>query len=354
MGVSKRLGLVGGLLSALALGSVAGVNALRSATRPGREIYDDEDFALMSRDRRSVVVTEDGVALTVREVGPVDAPVTAVFVHGYCLDMTSWHFQRRQLAERWGDDVRMVFYDQRGHGDSGVPSTESCTIAQLGADLATIVEAKAPTGPVVLVGHSMGGMTVLAFAGQRPELVASRVAAVGLIATAAAGLSETGLTRNLQNPVIDGFRLAVRTSPDVVQLARGAARALITPILRAASYGTDVSPRLQKFSDSMLDRTSVVTVVNFLRTLELHDESASLAAIEDTPSVVVCGDSDMIIPFSSSRKLAADLAESELVRVRGAGHLVQLEFPSVVSDAIDRVLRRGLDTGESREQSDVG
>lgn len=350
MKMAGKMRILGGLLSAVALGSVAGVNVLRAATRPGREIYADEDFDLMTRDRRSVVRTEDGVELAVREVGSDDAPLTVIFVHGYCLSALSWHFQRRELAERWGEQARLVFYDQRGHGDSGMSRSKNCTVSQLGRDLATIVEAKAPTGPVVLVGHSMGGMTILALAGQRPQWFDSRVIGVGLVATTAAGLAETGLTRNLQNPVIDGFRMAVRTSPGVVQHARGAARMLITPILRTASYGTDVSPRLHQLSDGMLDRTSVVTIVNFLRTLELHDESASLGVLANTPAVVVCGDQDMIIPFASSRRLAADLPKSELVRVRGAGHLVQLEFPALVSDAIDALVVRA----HTRERSDVG
>ncbi len=59
-----------------------------------------------------------------------------------------------------------------------------------------------------------------------------------MLATTAAGLKKSGLGRNLKNPVIDAFRIAVRTAPGVVQQARGAARAIISPILRAASYGT--------------------------------------------------------------------------------------------------------------------
>ncbi|KJF20329.1 alpha/beta hydrolase [Rhodococcus sp. AD45-ID] len=351
MKTAGRMSILGGLLSAIALGSMAGVNALKTATRPGREIYADEDFDLMTRDRASVVRTDDGVDLAVREVGPDDAPLTVVFVHGYCLSAFSWHFQRRQLAERWGDDVRMVFYDQRGHGDSGMPRAKSCTVSQLGRDLASVIEAKVPIGPVVLVGHSMGGMTVLALAGQRPEWFAGgRVVGVGLVSTTAAGLAETGLTRNLQNPIIDGFRLAVRTSPGVVQHARGAARVLITPILRAASYGTDVSPRLHELSDGMLDRTSVVTIVNFLRTLELHDESGSLPVLAHTPAVVICGDQDMMIPFASSQLLADALPESELVRIRGGGHLIQLEFPAIVTDAIESLVSRT----HSQVRSDVG
>ncbi len=133
----------------------------------------------------------------------------------------------------------MVFYDQRGHGESGRPASESCTIARLGRDLAEVIDAVDPTGPVVVVGHSMGGMTALALAHQ---LFDERIVGVGLLAITAAGLTRTGLGRNLTNPVIDGFRYVGRAAPNLVHFARGAATAIISPILRAASFGTVVSP----------------------------------------------------------------------------------------------------------------
>ncbi|MCZ4554822.1 alpha/beta hydrolase [Rhodococcus maanshanensis] len=352
-----KAGLVGGAVSAAALGALAGVTVgHRPAARRGgrRDRYAKEDFRLMSADRGSIVAAEDGTALAVREVGPADAPLTVVFVHGYCLRMESWHFQRRQLEKRWGKAVRMVFFDQRGHGRSAVPASASCTIGQLGRDLDVILQAVAPRGPVVLVGHSMGGMTILALARQVPELFGTKVIGVGLISTAAEGLNKTGLSRNLQNPVIDAFRLAVRTSPGLVQFGRGAARMLISPILRSASYGTDVSPSLMRFSEWMLNQTSVTTIVNFLKSLELHDESAALPIIAELPSLVLCGDADMILPFSQSEAMAAELPESELVRVVGGGHLVQLEFPIRVTDAIDRLVGRSIAEQGDSERTVVG
>ena len=108
--------------------------------------------------------------LAVREVGPEDARLTVVFAHGFCLRMGAFHFQRARLAEQWGPQVRMVFYDQRGpwpirrsptgdvHRDAAGPRTwRPCSPVM------------APRGPVVLVGHSMGGMTVLSHARQFPQ-----------------------------------------------------------------------------------------------------------------------------------------------------------------------------------------
>ncbi|MGU3431702.1 alpha/beta fold hydrolase [Actinomycetes bacterium M1A6_2h] len=334
-------GLIGGAASIAAIGAAAGVTALRrTVRRRGPDPLVREDFTLMNVDRGSIVAADDGVPLAVREVGPVAAPLTVVFVHGYCLRMESWHFQRRELARRWGQDVRMVFYDQRGHGRSDRGRAQSCTIAQLGADLAAVIRAVAPTGPVVMVGHSMGGMTVLAAAGQFPDLFTERVVGVGLLSTTAAGLAQTGLGRNLENPAVDAFRLAVRTAPGVIQFGRGVVRSLISPVLLAASYGTDVSPALVHFSESMINGTSVVTMVNFLKSLELHDETNSLTVLADIPALVLCGDDDWVIPFRKSEELADGLPLAEIVRVRRAGHLVQLEFASEVDDAIDRLIAR--------------
>ncbi|MSX06837.1 MAG: alpha/beta fold hydrolase, partial [Actinobacteria bacterium] len=252
------------------------------------------------------------------------------------------------LEQQWGSSVRMVFYDQRGHGRSGVPSASSCTIGQLGLDLDAVIRSVVPKGRIVLVGHSMGGMSILSMARQRSSVVRQRVIGAVLISTTAAGLAQTGVGRSLQNPAVDAFRLAVRTSPGLVQFGRGAVRAIISPVLRAASYGTRVSPRLVAFSQSMIDDTSVVTIVNFLETLELHDESAALAEFENIPVSVVCGDEDWIIPFASSEALTDALPKSEMVRVRQGGHLVQLEFPEQVNGAILRLVARASEPKKKR------
>ena len=351
MTVLGRMGMLGSSLITLA--SSAGLYAVRTAGMPAHEVYSDEDFDAILRLPKKMVDAEDGVPLVVREAGSPFAPLTVVFVHGYCLRMQSWHMQYRHIAERWGRDVRMVFFDQRGHGESGASGSRSCTIAQLGRDLGRVIDATAPTGPVVVVGHSMGGMTAIALAAQRPELFGSRVVGVGLLATTAAGLSKTGIGRNLDNPVIDAFRYAARMAPGFVQQARGMARAIVSPILRAASYGTVVSPRLIRLSDRMLDETPVLTIVNFLRTLELHDESAALPVLGTVPVLVLSGDADMVIPYASSEDLAATLPDVELERVRGAGHLVQLEFPEVVNRAVDRLIQRGFAHDVSTRQAAI-
>ncbi|MEU6833215.1 alpha/beta hydrolase [Nocardia beijingensis] len=335
--------LRGGLATAGVVGALAGAHALR---RAGARVlwaargddYREENFALIYADRAGTVLADDGVPLATRTCGPDDAPVTVIFVHGFCNSMASFHFQRRDLEKRYGTRLRMVFFDLRGHGLSGVPSAASCTVAQLGSDLAAVLNATAPEGPVVLVGHSLGGMAILAAAARFPDLFATRVIGIALLSTAAAGVTAAGIGQLLRNPAIDGFRLAVYTAPALVQAGRVTARHVITPLLHVSSFHGPVSPTLSRFTTLMIDRTPMETIVKFLQAIELHDESAALPALAGTPALVLGGSHDLVIPFRNSRALAAALSDSELIRLEGAAHMPHLQYPDIVNAALDRLL----------------
>jgi pimeloyl-ACP methyl ester carboxylesterase len=332
-----------GVAGLTAVGALAGVSVARSMR--SHEAVDDphatEDFALLDYDRASVVTTADGVPLAVREVGPADAPLTVVFAHGFCMCMGAYHFQRARLEQEWGDQVRMVFYDQRGHGQSGRAPIETYTVEQLGRDLESVLSAMVPRGPVVLVGHSMGGMAVLSHARQFPAHYGSRVVGAALISTAAEGVARSPLGEILKNPALEAVRFATRHSPKLVHRARGSARALIGPVLRAAAYGdANVSPAVVAFSEKMIHDTPVETMVEFLHALEVHDERAGLEVLAKIPTMVACGDRDLLTLVGSSREMAATLSKCELVVVPGAGHLVELERPDIIDDALVRLVER--------------
>ena len=127
-------------------------------------------FAAPEPDRAGFVRANDGVQLYYEQDGPVDAPVTVVLVHGFCQNRDDLLFQRRALLAEFGARIRIVSFDLRSHGRSRAATAEHATIDQLGADLDVVLRELVPTGPVVLIGHSMGGMTILALADARPEL----------------------------------------------------------------------------------------------------------------------------------------------------------------------------------------
>ncbi|WP_367185262.1 alpha/beta fold hydrolase, partial [Mycobacterium sp.] len=131
-----------------AIAAIIGASARRSITQraTAEDPYADEDFNRLEDDRSLVVTTPDGVPLAASEAGPADAPLTLVFVHGFCLQRGAFHFQRTRLPDQLGSDVRMVFYDQRGHGRSGETAPETYTLTQLGKDLQTVLDVVAPRG----------------------------------------------------------------------------------------------------------------------------------------------------------------------------------------------------------------
>ncbi len=343
LGAGKKAGLMAGAAGLGALGTAAGVSAARALRhrKAIRDAYEGEDFNLLEADRGCVITTPDGIPLVVREVGPVTAPITVVFAHGFCLRMGSFHFQRAALANRWGDQVRMVFYDQRGHGQSGAAPIETYTVEQLGRDLETVLQVMVPRGPAVVVGHSMGGMSVLSHARQYPQNYGRRIVGAALISSAAEGLPRSPLGEILQNPALEAVRFAARYIPGLVLRTRGATRSMLRPILKTASFGDDtVSPSVVAYSEEMIHDTSTDTLVEFLHALEVHDESAALPVLAKVPVLIACGDRDLLTPVKYSEEMAAALPESLLVIVPGAGHLVQMERPEVINDALVRLVEK--------------
>jgi pimeloyl-ACP methyl ester carboxylesterase len=342
--IRKRSAWLAGGAGLTAVATIVGASARRSMAeraKPVEDPYADEDFDEVDVERSYVVTASDGVPLMVREDGPKHAPLTLVFIHGFCLRMGAFHFQRRRLAEHWGPNVRMVFYDQRGHGESAEADPDTYTLTQLGQDLQTVLQAVAPRGPIVLVGHSMGGMTVLSHARQFPECYGRRIVGAALISSAAEGVAQSPLGEILKNPALEAVRFTARSAPKLMHRGRSVSRSLIAPILRAASFSDlQVSRSLDAFSQRMMNDTPIATMVGFLRALEVHDETAGLWTLLRIPTLIACGDHDLLTPDEYSRKMAASLPRSELVIVTGASHLALLDKPDAINDGLIRLVDR--------------
>lgn len=303
----------------------------------------DEPFGQL-RGRAAVVIADDGVPLHVEVNGPESAPVTVIFCHGYTLSQDVWHYQRRDLAAT----ARLVFWDQRGHGRSGQCSQESCTIPQLGADLYAVLTAVAPgPGPVVLVGHSMGGMTIMALARQHPELFGTKVTGVVLISTAAGGVDPTlwlpaplrPVARQAATPVLRGASTGRRAA--VTERVRQAGGDLAFLGTRYIAFGDpEVSPSMVEFLERIIRATRVGIVAGFYRALLQHDERAALGVLGRVPVTVVVGENDRLIPPARTEELATEIPGAELVQVPGAGHAVILERPELVNRAISELIAR--------------
>jgi pimeloyl-ACP methyl ester carboxylesterase len=297
-------GVVGAVVGLAAAGTAVGVAVTRIAGRRVRaaelgpagdvaaamaaaELREDDPLGAASRtaDRTALVQADDGVLLAVEEVGPRDAPLTVVFVHGYTLSMASWTFQRRSLAAELATanghrpDARLVFYDQRGHGASGRGKAERSTIQQLARDLATVLERRVPDGPVVLVGHSMGGMTIMGLAALRPELFGSKISAVALLATSSGQLADLNfglpeLLTRMRAAVFPVAAWTMRHRPAFAERTRRLAADVVSAVTRSLSFASaDVDPALVHYVDSMIAGTPVDVIAEFYPALAGMDHT---------------------------------------------------------------------------------
>ncbi|MFJ4983714.1 alpha/beta fold hydrolase [Streptomyces sp. NPDC088732] len=374
----RSAGIAGAAIGVVAAGAAAGValervTVGRSMRRRARLALDVSGPYGSLRGMPGRVAAEDGTELyyEVEEADPVaadpvaparrwglfrrpgqNAPLTVVFSHGYCLNQDSWHFQRAALRGA----VRAVYWDQRSHGRSARGNDQAdggrATIDQLGRDLMRVVDAAVPEGPVVLVGHSMGGMTVMALADQFPEFVRERVVGFAFVGTSSGKLASVTLglpavgARALR-ALAPGVLRILGTQVDLVERGRRATADLFAGIIKRYSFGSDVDPAVARFAERMIESTPIDVVAEFYPAFTEHEKSEALDVLDGLPGLVLAGDKDLLTPSEHSRAIAERLPDTELVVVPGAGHLVMLEEPDLVNTHLAAVLAEAADASRA-------
>lgn len=300
------------------------------------------------RGTPQVVQLDDGVELHVEVDEPHPAAkwreLTVVFVHGYALNQDCFHYQRLALR----GTARLVFYDQRSHGRSGRGTPESSTMAQLAADLEAVLAAVVPAGPVVLVGHSMGGMTILELARQSRELFGDRVVGVALISTSAGEMSDVTLglpsfaARTLRTLAPTVIQLGRRTT-QLLERSRHFSSDLALLVTKVYAFADEVPVEVVDFSLEMINATPLDVLADFLPALGDHDVFDALDVLNGTETLVLVGAQDLLTPAEHSRMLVKAIPGAELEVLDPGGHLVMLERSDDVNghliDLLERVAR---------------
>jgi pimeloyl-ACP methyl ester carboxylesterase len=383
----RRFGLLGAVLGVAAAGVAVGAAAERALLprqhRGTADPYTEEPFGQLSYDESLTLTAPDGTDVYAEIVEPADGIAleddfgaipssgstpdpTLVFVHGFCLDMGTFHFQRKELTRR--GDWRAVYYDQPGHGRSGSLSTGEYALSALGDALRSLIDETVPApcprperrsakraeveaadkaeGPVVLVGHSMGGMTIMAFAERYPAFFAQRVAGVILIASSAGRLEASALAvpeliSRVGRPLLPLLNGATRLTGGVIDRARRASGDLAWQLTRRYGFGSqNPSPSLVSYVEKMNTQTPTETVARYLRTLYRHAGYPALEALRAKPVLLICGDHDPITPLAESEEMKQRLAAADLVVVPNGGHMVLMEHADAVNQAMLEFLEK--------------
>lgn len=310
----------------VAAGVVATLLNGRQRTQRRLRRGEDVEFGSVHSDPITLTAT-DGVKLNV-EVDEADRKTpTVVFVHGWVESMDLWHYQRLALR----GSVRMVFVDMRSHGHSGRSHADNSSIPQLADDLRTVITELAPRGPLVLVGHSMGGMAIMELAGAEPTLFKRRVKGVVLIATSSGKLmrSSPGLKR-----IVPLLRVAAPV------LDWGRAFNSYT-IVRRWAVGPNALERHVDMTNELILQSPTHVLMDFYPNFLTLDLTPGLDALGAAKTVVVGGTKDMITPIKHSRVLADLIPDATLVAVEDAGHMVVFEeherVTKVIGDVVESI-----------------
>lgn len=265
-----------------------------------------------------VIDGPDGEEIAVWEYAPAEPskpvlPVTLVFAHGWTLDHTLWvPLIERVQAEH---NVRVIAYDQPGHGRTTLGKNPLATIRSLGDVLATVIETTVPDdGPVILVGHSMGGMTVMAYAGAHPDQIGSRVKGVLMMGTSAGDI-----TRRRQT-IESALMRVIQRGPMIPT-----GHFITTRGQRSTLFGDRCRPEDLGYVVNLMRATPLPTLSRYYLALMGHDEMEHLPALARIPTVIMCGEKDRLTSTRHARRIHEGIRGSRLVIVPGAGHMLMLE-----------------------------
>jgi pimeloyl-ACP methyl ester carboxylesterase len=293
------------------------------------------------------IKADDGVVLhaEVDELSPYassaryDHKATVVFIHGFSLTLDCWHFQRQAFRGK----RRMVFFDLRSHGRSDPSDPEHATIDQLGRDLHDVLEVLAPDEPVVLVGHSMGGMSVVALAEEHPELFGDRVVGVGLISTTAGGQRTHKIVSRfipdaIGRRVVERGLLVAAQRDRILEVARRNGSGIALRVIEDFAFGDrPVPPTYVAFLDSMISATPLKVLFEFIPEFDALDKFHVVTAFSEVPTWILCGTKDKLTSIGHARKLHEHIANSHLEELEGAGHLPIFDYKERVNSILEQL-----------------
>ncbi|WP_329583420.1 alpha/beta fold hydrolase [Streptomyces sp. NBC_01361] len=288
--------------------------------------------------RCTTVTAHDGARLAVYLDGPDDAPATVLLAHGWCMTSSVWRRHTEKLANA---GHRVVRVDWPGHGRSPLTADE-ISIDAMGRYLCDVLAEVAPNGPVVLGGHSLGGMALMALAAVAPDIIDARVTGVVLCSTSA----EAVTLRRGNRPgdvLLAGVRAVIAGTLTALPGLADRVRRRLPPthpyVLDLSTPHTTASSAPS--SRTALHHTPTRKVGAIWKALRSHHKSAAdlsaLAALG--PAVhILTGAADTMIPARQTDALASLLPGATVhAPIPRCDHLLPVRQPALVTQLLDRL-----------------
>lgn len=303
---------------------------------------------LPAPDREHVVTSRDGVDLWVNDLGSQDADVVCVFAHGFTLTSNSWFFQAEYLRREW-PEVRLLIPDLRGHGRSPVVRGEEVaplSVDDTARDLLDVMSELIPENArIVLIGHSMGVMSVLGVIRMMSDAERERLAGLMLINGAIDTFASRGITRILDSAPVRLLRLIGKQTPSWAHQAKSGMEWLIKPVIAGLVYhgaleeGDSAKFDIVEFHTREIDSTSMGTILGYLDGLATHDETKAAPYLRSLSGAVMVGKKDDVTPAEQTRVIGRLWPKSRVVECEDAGHMLPVECPEAVNSVLADILR---------------
>ncbi len=274
----------------------------------------------------------DGTPLAFAAGGPNDA-LTLVCCNGVGVSTFFWDY----VGERFAGEYRVVVWDYRGHGASGLPPPGPLSMGDLAGDLIRVMDANG-VGKAVLLGHSMGCQVILETARLFPDRVIGLVPMLGAYGHPA----DTFLDPRI-GPTI--YRLAYEVGTRIPEWIGLVNRLVVRkPIAwQFARWSGLVHQDLCKRSDmepylDHLSRQDIRVFLEMVRAAQEHDAGPILGNIQ-CPALVVAGERDLFTPRHLSVEMAERIPNAELLEIPRGSHAALIEQPELINLRLEKFLR---------------
>lgn len=292
----------------------------------------DTDPTRAERGEGQTIRGVDGANLYVETYGAPGSP-PLVLTHGWGLDSTIWFYAKRHLTEHY----RVIVWDLPGLGRSEVKSKNAIGLSQFAANLKSVIGlAEGP--PVVLVGHSIGGMTIQTLARDDPGFFNQQVAGAVLLNTTHTNPLDTmilsGLVKALRHPVLEPvMRLAMWLQPLAWLAAWQSYFSGSAHMANRLGFGRYVTRSQLEHTTLLATRNPPGILAAGNLAMFRWDATQALPGIT-TPVLVIAGDMDIVTKQEASETISGTIPQGRLQVVEGVNHMGFLECSDVYNEAI--------------------